>query len=165
MTVAADAGCKPLKATLSQFDGALDHTRADRARALAQDALPHLAERLGSVPSSSAGRAVWCHYALGIGAVLDRSDGSGALPPGHNAVMAGARQHVVIADRLLQASSGPNDPAGWAEIAGHAAALCNEALRIMRARTTIECLVPPALRVQPSRGMGDGAQQGPELSL
>jgi hypothetical protein len=162
---AADAVRKPLKATLAQFDGALDHTRADRARALAQDPLPRLVERLGPVPSSSAGRAVWCHYALGIEAVLDRSDGSGVLPPGQSSVVARARQHVAIADRLLRSSADPTDPAGWAELAGQAAALRNEARRIMRARTTIERLMIPAPQAQPSRGVGDAGQQGPELSL
>ena len=92
---AADAGHKQLNATLAQFDAALDHTRADRVRALADDPLAHLVERLGPVPGSPAGRAVWCHHALGIEAVLDRSDALGAPPtrpePGHGTSPPGRR--------------------------------------------------------------------------
>ena len=93
-TAAADAGRKQLKATLAQFDAALDHTRADRVRALADDPPAHLVERLGPVPSSPAGRAVWCHHALGIEAVLDqRGLGRDAheAEPGHGTSPAGGR--------------------------------------------------------------------------
>ena len=128
---AADAGRKQLKATLAQFDAALDHTRADRVRALADDPPAHLVERLGTVPGSPAGRAVWCHHALGIEAVLDRGDGLGAPPPVQSPVMGRARQDVAIADRLLQSSADLADPASWAELAGQAAALRKEAQRLI----------------------------------
>ena len=80
--------------------------------------------------------------------------------------MARARQEVAIADRLLHSSADLADPAGWAELAGEAAALRNEAQRLVMARAAIDRLLAPAQQVQPSRGMGaDAAQQGPELSL
>ena len=162
---AADAGHKQLNATLAQFDAALDHTRADRVRALADDPLAHLVERLGPVPGSPAGRAVWCHHALGIEAVLDRSDALGAPPTGRSPAMARARQDVAIADRLLQSTADVADPAGWAELTDWAAALRKEAQRLIVARATIDRLVAPAQWVQPSHGMGDPARQGPEVSL
>ena len=43
-TAAADEGRKQLQATLAEFDAALDHTRADRVRALADEPPPHLVE-------------------------------------------------------------------------------------------------------------------------
>ncbi len=152
-------------ATLAQFDAALDHTRADRVRALADDPLAHLVERLGPVPGSPGGRAVWCHHALGIEAVLDRSDALGAPPTGRSPAMARARQDVAIADRLLQSIADVADPAGWAELADWAAALRKEAQRFSAARATIDRLVAPAQWVQPSHGMGDPARQAPEVSL
>ena len=162
---AADAGRKPLKATLALFDAALDHTRAGRVRALADDPPAHLVERLGPAPGSPAGRAVWCHHALGIEAVLDRSDALGVPPSGQSPAMGRARQDVAIADRLLGSSTDLADPAGWAELAGQAVALRTEAQRLMRARATIDRLLAPAQQVQPSYGMGHAARLGPELTL
>ncbi|HTT92158.1 MAG TPA: hypothetical protein VMF65_21565, partial [Acidimicrobiales bacterium] len=108
---AAGPGRKQLEATLAQFDAALDHTRADRVRAFVDDPPPHLVERLGPAPASPAARAVWCHHALGIEAVLDR-DALGAPSTGKSSVMARARQDVAIADRLLQAGTDVTDRAG-----------------------------------------------------
>ena len=68
--------------------------------------------------------------------------------------MGRARQEVAIADRLLHSSADLADPAGWAELAGQAAALRNEAQRLVMARATIDRLLAPAQQVQPSRGMG-----------
>ncbi len=153
---AADTGRKQLEAALAQFDAALDHTRAGRVRALAEDPPAHLVERLGPVPTSPAGRAVWCHHALGIEAVLDRSDGLGAPPSGRSPVMGRAHQEVAIADKLLHASVDLADPAGWADLAGQAAALRNEAERLLRARATTDWLLAPGQQLQTSRGMGDG---------
>ena len=164
-TAVADGARKHLKASLAQFDLALDHTRAERVRVLADDLPGHLVERLGPAPGSPAGRAVWCHHALGIEAVLDRGDGLGAPPTGRSPAMARARQDVAIADRLLQSTADAADPAGWAELADRAAALRNEAQRLIVARATIDRLVAPAQWVQPSHGMGDAARQGPEVSL
>jgi hypothetical protein len=78
--------------------------------------------------------------------------------------MARTRQEVVIADRLLQAGADP-DPAGWAELAREAAALREEALRLVVARTAIDRLIA-GQNAQRSHSMGaHAAQQGPELSL
>jgi hypothetical protein len=162
---AADAGRKQLKAKLAQFDAALDHTRADRVRALADDPPAHLVERLGPAPGSRAGRAVWCHHALGIEAVLDRSDALGASPTWHSPAMGRARQEVAIADRLLHSDADPADPAAWAERAAQAAALRNELQRLMMERATIDRLIA-GQNPQRNHSMGpDPAQRGPELSV
>ena len=162
---AADAGRKQLKATLAQFDAALDHTRADRVA------------RPGRRPAGPSGRAA--RASAGLTRRPRR-----VVPPrpwhrscprpqrrlgraahGRSPAMARARQDVAIADRLLHSTADLADPAGWAELAGQAAALRNEAQRLVAARAAIDRLLAPAQRVQPSHGMGDTAQQGPELSL
>ena len=163
-TAAAEAGRNQLKATLAQFDAALDHTRADRVRALADDPPAYLLERLGPVPTSSAGRAVWCHHALGTEAVLD-SEALGATPTRQSPVMARARLEVAIADRLLHSNADLADPATWAELAGQAGALRNEVQRRVMARATIDRLTA-GQNAQRSHSMGaDPAQRGPELSV
>ena len=86
-------------------------------------------------------------------------------PRGRSPAMARARQEVAIADRLLHSSADLADPAGWAELAGQAAALRNEAQRLVMARATIDRLIAPAQKAQRSHSMGDAAQHGPELSL
>ncbi len=120
-TAAAAARRAQLAGGLAQFDTALDHTRADRVRAFADDPPAYLVERLGPVPRSPAGRAVWCHHALGIEAALDRSDALGAPPRRHDTVIGRARQEVAVADRMLHSSVEVNDeadPSCWAELAG-----------------------------------------------
>jgi hypothetical protein len=52
---------RALESALTQLDDALDHTRPDRVRALADKPPSDLVERLGRPPSSPAGGAVWCH--------------------------------------------------------------------------------------------------------
>ncbi len=159
-------GRKELQATLAQFDAALVHTRPERVRALAEGPPPHLVERLGQVPGSPAGRAVWCHYALGIEAVLDCSDASGSPPTRQSPIMRRARQEVAIADRLLGFNADLAEPVSWAELAGHAAVLRTEAQRLVTAPATVDRLRSAGRRVQPSRDMGTGtAQAGPQLSL
>ena len=162
---AADAGRKGLQATLGRVDAALDHTRAERVRALADDPPAYLVERLGPMPGSSAARAVWCHHALGIEAFLDRGDALRAPPTGQSPVMARARQEVAIADRLLQAGADLADPTGWADLAGEAAALSEEALRLVVARTAINRLIAAQNAQRSHRTGADPAQRGPELSL
>jgi hypothetical protein len=108
---------------------------------------------------------VWCHHALGIEAVLDRSDALGSPSSGQSAAIGRARLEIVIADRLLPSSADVADPAGWAQLAGRAAALRNEAQRLVMARTAIDRLIA-AQNAQRSHSMGTGpAQRGPELSL
>ena len=103
--------------TLAQVDAALDRTRPDRVAALADDPPDHLVARIGPVPATLAGRAVWCHHALDIEAAFDRNDG--AIPPwtGWSPQTDLARCQIAIADRVLQASSerpgppnGPSSP-------------------------------------------------------
>ena len=58
---------------------ALDDTLVERVTVLATDPPEHLRSRLGPVPPSETGRAVWCHYAARIEADLDR-DGTISAP-------------------------------------------------------------------------------------
>jgi hypothetical protein len=167
-TVVGTARREQLASALAQFDTALDNTRADRVRALADDPPACHVERLGPVPRSSAGRAVWCYYALGIETILDHGNRLGAPPRRHNTVIGRARQEVAIADRLLHSSVDVNDeadPACWAELAGVAAALRKEAERHLRARTSIDRLLASAQQIRPDTSMGGAVQQGPELGL
>ena len=92
-----------LETCLAQLDGALDHTRPDRVRALAYEPDSDLVKRLGPAPSSPAGRAVWCHHALAIEAVLDRTD-SATLVSTHSQHTARAQQEITLADRCLDTS-------------------------------------------------------------
>lgn len=118
----------PRFATSTPCDAALDHSRPDRVRALAQDPPGYLAEPLGSPPSSSAGQAVWCHYALIIETTLDRSHQ--AIPPSVPKQHATrARQEIALADRCVTAEGDTTNPDGWAELAHQATALRHEALR------------------------------------
>ena len=75
-----------------------------------------------------------------------------ARRPRQSPVTGRARQDAAIADRLLDSSADLADPAGWAQLAGQAAALRNEAQRFMRARTTIDRLLHQSNRY--SRGHG-----------
>ncbi|HET9077034.1 MAG TPA: MobF family relaxase, partial [Acidimicrobiales bacterium] len=74
--IADSAGRRGQRAeTVAQLDDALDRTRLDRVRRLADDPPEHLVTRLGAPPGSAAGRAVWCHHALRIEADRDHDDG------------------------------------------------------------------------------------------
>jgi hypothetical protein len=55
--------------------------------------------------------------------------------------MGRARQEVGIAARLLDSTVELVDPADLAQLAGQAAAVCHEAKRLLRARTTIDRLL------------------------
>jgi hypothetical protein len=70
------AQLKEIITTLAQVDAALDCSRTDRVAGLADDPPEHLLARIGGVPDTPAGRAVWCHHPLNVEAVLDRNDGS-----------------------------------------------------------------------------------------
>ena len=79
-----------------------------------------------------------------------------------------ARYGIATADKLLHSIAELADlaePAGWGELAGQAALLRNEAENLLRVRATIYQLLAPAQPLQPSRGIGDVAQPGPELNL
>ena len=92
------------------------------------------------------------------------SEALGATPTRQSPAMARARLEVAIADRLLHSNADLADPAGWAELAGEAAALRNEAQRLMTARDDRPAAGSSATGTAQSR-MGDAAQQGPELGL
>jgi hypothetical protein len=113
---------KELETALAQLDAALDATRPDRALALADEPPSHLVERLGRPPGSPAARGVWCHYALGIEATLDRNDGKSPPWTGWSQQTQAAREEIAVADRLLETSIAP-EPAEWADLAREAATL------------------------------------------
>jgi len=113
---------KELETALAQLHAALDCTRPDRVLALADELPPHLVERLGKPPGSPAGRAVWCHYARGIEATLDRNDGKSPPWTGWSQQMQAAKEEIAVADRLLETSVAP-EPTEWANLAREAASL------------------------------------------
>lgn len=89
------------------------------ALALADEPPPHLVERLGQPPVSPAGRAVWCHHALGIEAALDRNDGGSSHWTGWDQQVQAAKEEIAIADRLLDTGAAPG-PTEWAVLAREA---------------------------------------------
>jgi conjugative relaxase-like TrwC/TraI family protein len=156
---------KELETTLSQLDGALDHTRPQRVHALCLDPSPDLVERLSEPPASAAGRAVWCHHALPIEAALDRHNGASSRP-GWSPQIDRARQEIAIADRVLQAKSGDLDPTEWAEIAHRAATIRDQALRDLRVRKAFEQTSSPTRQAQRHLGIDySAASRGPEVGL
>jgi hypothetical protein len=158
---------KELETALAQLDAALDATRPDRALALADEPPSHLVERLGRPPGSPAGRGVWCHYALGIEATLDRNDGVSPPWTGWSQQIRAAREEIAVADQLLETSIAP-EPAEWANLAHEAAALREDACRSAAVRQAAQRLLtaragrsqwsPPGLQ-------GWAAEEGQEPSL
>lgn len=112
----------------SNSSAALDHTRPDRVRLLAQNPPGCLAETLGPPPSSPAGRAVWCQFALIIETALDRSRNA-ASPSVPKQRATRARQEIGLADRHLTANGDTCSADRWAEPADQATELRNEGLR------------------------------------
>ena len=127
--------------------------------------LRHLVERLGPAPGSPAGRAVWCYYALGIEAALDRNNGGSPPWTGWSPACT-ARQEIAIADRLLQSTADAADPAGWAELCPCGAALRKHVRRtaaVRERRPTSSCTAR-AGQPRPFR-QGWLPEQGEEPSL
>jgi conjugative relaxase-like TrwC/TraI family protein len=123
---------KELDATLAQISGALDRTLPDRVAALAADPPGHLVSRIGPAPETTAGRAVWCHYALDIEAAVDRNDGRSPTRTGWSPLTEQARRQIAVADRVLQVSSDRLGPAEWAELARRAGAILDLVCRAGR---------------------------------
>lgn len=119
---------KELESALAQLDAALDCTRPGRVLALVDEPPAHLVERLGQPPRSPAGRAVWCHYALGIEASLDRNDGRSPPWTGWSQQTQAAREEIAVADRFLETSTAP-ESTEWANFAREAATLREDAHR------------------------------------
>ena len=158
---------KELETALAQLDAGLDYTRADRVVALADEPPQYLVEQLGPPPGSSAGRAVWCHYALGVEATLDRGDGASPPSTGWTQQTQAARAAITIADRLLETScaAGPRE---WASLAHEAAVLREDACRTAAVRQAAQRLLTArAGRSQWSRPglQGWAAEEGREPSL
>jgi conjugative relaxase-like TrwC/TraI family protein len=154
-----------LETSLMQLDGALDHTRPDRVRALADQPESDLVERLGPAPSSLAGRAVWCHHAVAIEAVLDRND-SATLASTHSQHTARARQDIALADRCFDTSIDSSDPTEWAKLAQQAATLRDELHRNIRLQAAVDRRVAQTQQAQRHPGVDTfAAPRGPELSL
>jgi hypothetical protein len=127
-----------LTSILGQFDTALDHTRPQRVRAIADHPPAYQIEWLGERPRSAPGLAVWCHHALAIEAALDRNDGVSPPWTGWSRRTDAARQEIAIADRLLEPKSNNLNPSDWAELSRQAAMIRKQALRHLRVRKTLE---------------------------
>ncbi len=154
-----------LIAALAQLDIALEHTRPERARDLADEPPAHLLEPLGQPPDSPAGRAVWCHHALAIEAARDRAERQGPSCAAWSQDMRRARQEIAIASQLLEtATSAPDDPMEWATVAKEAAAVRAAAYRNAMVRTAVARLMVPAQR--PGAAIEDGGHwRGTELGM
>jgi conjugative relaxase-like TrwC/TraI family protein len=121
-----------LDTTVAQIDAALDRTRPDRIAALAEAPPQHLVVPLGPVPDTPAGRAVWCHHALHIEALLDLNDGCSPASNGWSPQTDRARHQIAIADRVLSAGGDRPDPTEWADLAGRADSILDQVRRVQR---------------------------------
>jgi conjugative relaxase-like TrwC/TraI family protein len=156
---------RALETSLTQLDSALDHTRPDRVRVLADELESDLVERLGPAPSSPAGRAVWCHHALAIEAVLDRND-SATLVSTHRQHTARARQEITLADRYLDTSIDSSDPAEWAKLTQRAATIRDEVHRNIRLQAASDPRIAQTQQAQHHPRVDNVATPlGPGLSL
>jgi hypothetical protein len=157
---------KDLETTLGQADAALEHTRPDRVRALAQDPPSYAVSQLGPPPRSAAGQAVWCHHALRIEALLDRNDGTTPARTGPSRSNDRARQEITIADRLLEARDCPSDPVEWAKLADQATGLREAAHRHLAAQQAQRQRMSPFPQTPWSPVIDNSPdRRGPELSL
>ena len=155
-----------LACTLVQLDAALEHTRAERVHALADEPPARQVERLGEPPRSAAGRAVWCHHALPIEAALDRNDGLSPPRTGWSRHDDRARQEIAVADRVLEAKSGGTNPTQWAELAQHAGTLREQALRDLRVRRAYQETMPPNHQAEHHLSIDYSVRPGgPEIGL
>ena len=123
-----------LKGTVDLLDAALERTRAGRVLVLASQPPTHLVDLLGPPPRSSGGRAVWCHYALGVEAVLDRGGTPGSWR-GRSGRARLVRQQVSLADRALPGGSGGADPAEWSKLARDTAKVFQDLRDLAQARS------------------------------
>jgi conjugative relaxase-like TrwC/TraI family protein len=154
-----------LETSLTQLDGALDHTRPDRVRALAAEPESELAKRVGPAPSSPAARAVWCHHALAIEATLDRNNNA-TLASTRSQRTARARQEITLAERCLDTGIDSSDPAEWAKLAQQAATLRDELHRNIRLQAAVDRRIAQTQQAQRQPGVDTfAAPRGPELSL
>ncbi len=155
-----------LASTLAQLDAALDHTRAERVHALADEPPTYQVERLGEPPRSTAGRAVWCHHALTIEAAIDRNDGVSPPRTGWSRQDDRARQEIAVADRPLEAKSGAISPTEWAELAQQAGTLREQALRDLRVRTPHQETMSPTHQAEHHLSIDQSVRpREPEIGL
>ena len=154
-----------LETSLAQLDGCpRPHPLRPRPSARRRPP-PHLVERLGSPPSSPAGRAVWCHHALAVEAVLDRNEGA-RQPTSRIQQTSRARQEIALADRFLYTGTDRSDPTGWAQAALHASQLVDKVHHDLRVRRTIDRLTTPTRGPQWTPDVGVPApNSGPELGV
>ena len=155
---------KELDTTVAQVDAALDRTRPDRVAALVQDPPQHLVSRIGPAPDTPAGRAVWCHHALDIEALLDQDDGRSPTWTGWSPQTGRARHQIAVADRALEASTGLPQPAEWAELAERAGAVLDQVRRGQRNQTAAQRSAGRLLEPFPTPWI-DPAAQRPEPGI
>jgi hypothetical protein len=154
-----------LESALTQLDAGLDHTRPQRVHALADQAPSHHVDRLGEPPHSPAGRAVWCHHALPIEAVLDRNDGFSPPWTGWNPQTDRARKEITVADWHLESKADGINPSEWAELAEQASTIRDDMIKDLRVRQAHQQTIQPH-QVEHHLHIDHSARPaGPQLSL
>lgn len=155
-----------LDTTVAQIDTAIDRTGPGRVTQLAANPLEHLLVRLGPAHQTPAGRAVWCHHALGIEAARDPNDGRSPTWSGRSFEADRARRQVTVADQLLQTATDRPEPAEWARLAEHAHGILNQLARAERSRPNRQSATGQPQQPQPSSAIDPPAQSAqPSLSL
>jgi conjugative relaxase-like TrwC/TraI family protein len=151
---------------LAQLDAAFDYTRPQRVHALVSDPSPELVKRLGQPPASAAGRAVWCHHALPIEAVLDRNDGVDSRWTGWSPDAERAKKEIVIADRHLEYKSDGINPSEWSALAQQASTIYDDMLRNLRVQQAQERTAAWAHQAEQHLHIDQSLRPGgPELHL
>ncbi|MDA8044806.1 MAG: AAA family ATPase [Actinomycetota bacterium] len=150
---------RQLDSTLAQIDAALDHSRPDRVADLADSPPQHLVARIGPPPQSAAGRAVWCHHALDIEAILDRNDGRSPAWTGWSPHTDRARRQIAVADRVLETRTAWPQPAEWAELAEQAGAILDQTQRAQRNRAATRLPAGRSLDPFPTSWIDPAAHQ------
>ena len=88
------------------------------------------------------------------------------LVASHSQYTARARQEITLADRCLETSINPSDPAEWAKLAKQAATLRDQAHHNIRLQAAIDLRIAQTQQAQRHPGIENVATQpGPGLSL
>ena len=156
---------RALETFLAQLDGALDHTRPDRVRALADEPESDLVERLGPAPvvARGQGRVVPPRPRHRSRPRPDQQHHTGLDPqPTHGP----CQQEITLADRCLDTSVDSSDPAEWAKLAQQAATLRDEVHRNVKLQAAIDRRIAQTQQAQRHPEIDNVATpHGPELSL
>ena len=155
-----------LESVFSLLDAALDHTRPERVRSALEQPPTHLVERFGPPPRSVAGRAVWCHHALPVEAVVDRNDSVDPRWTGWSPNAERAKKEIAIADQHLEAKAEAINPSDWSALAQQASTIYDDMLRNLRVRQAQERTTAWAHPAEQHLNINQSLRPGgPELSL